>query len=127
VSIRPGQRAKRERLCRYVSRAPLAQDRLTLSASGQLRYGLKTPWRDGTTHAVLEPMDFIARLAALVLPPAQALDALSRGARAAHKPACVGYAGRSRQGRASASQPARRLALSSQVYPAMWRCAGRSV
>jgi len=69
VSIKPGQRAKLERLCRYVSRAPLAQDRLALSASGQVRYTLKTPWRDGTTHVVLEPLDFIARLAALVPPP----------------------------------------------------------
>jgi hypothetical protein len=69
VSIKPGQRAKLERLCRYVSRAPLAQDRLTLSASGQVCYGLKTPWRDGTTHVVLDPLDFIARLAALVPPP----------------------------------------------------------
>ncbi len=43
VSIKPGQRAKLERLCRYVSRAPLAQDRLTLSATGQVRYGFKTP------------------------------------------------------------------------------------
>jgi hypothetical protein len=30
---------------------------------------LKTPYRDGTTHIVLEPLDFIARLAALVPPP----------------------------------------------------------
>jgi hypothetical protein len=29
---------------------------------------LKTPWRDGTTHVVLDPLDFIARLAALVPP-----------------------------------------------------------
>jgi Mg2+ and Co2+ transporter CorA len=36
VSIKPGQRAKLERLCRYVSRSPLAQDRLTLSATGQV-------------------------------------------------------------------------------------------
>jgi hypothetical protein len=69
VSIKTGQRAKLERLCRYVSRSPLAQDRLTLSASGQVCYGLKTPWRDGTTHVVLDPLDFIARLAALVPPP----------------------------------------------------------
>ena len=27
---------------------------------------LKTPYRDGTTHIILEPLDFIARLAALV-------------------------------------------------------------
>ena len=69
VSIRVGQRAKLERLCRYVSRWPLAQDRLTLSATGQVCYGFKTPWRDGTTHVVLDPLDFIARLAALVPPP----------------------------------------------------------
>jgi hypothetical protein len=36
---------------------------------GQVRYRLKTPYRDGTTHIVLEPLDFIARLAALVPPP----------------------------------------------------------
>jgi hypothetical protein len=29
---------------------------------------LKTPYRDGTTHIVLEPLDFIARLPALVPP-----------------------------------------------------------
>ncbi len=30
---------------------------------------LKTPYRDGTTHIVLEPLDFMARLAALVPKP----------------------------------------------------------
>jgi hypothetical protein len=30
---------------------------------------LKTPYRDGTTHVVLEPLDFMARLAALVSSP----------------------------------------------------------
>jgi hypothetical protein len=30
---------------------------------------LKTPYRDGTTHIILEPLDFIARLAALVPKP----------------------------------------------------------
>jgi hypothetical protein len=34
-----------------------------------LRRRLKTPYRDGTTHIVLTPVDFIARLAALVPPP----------------------------------------------------------
>jgi ribosomal protein S27E len=33
------------------------------------RYQLKTPYRDGTTHVIFEPMDFIARLAALVPKP----------------------------------------------------------
>jgi hypothetical protein len=53
----------------HVSRAPVASERLALSASGQVRYTLKTPYRDGMTHLVLEPLDLMARLAALVPPP----------------------------------------------------------
>ncbi len=34
-----------------------------------VRYQLKTPYRDGTTHVIFEPLDFIARLAALVPKP----------------------------------------------------------
>ena len=44
----------------------MSVERLDLTAQGQVRYRLKTPYRDGTTHIVLEPLDFIARLAALV-------------------------------------------------------------
>jgi hypothetical protein len=33
------------------------------------RYQLKTPYADGTTHVIFEPLDFIARLAALVPRP----------------------------------------------------------
>jgi hypothetical protein len=71
IDIDPGQRQNLERLCRYVSRPPVAVDRMALTASGQVRYSLKTPYRDGTTHThiVLEPLDPMARLAALVPPP----------------------------------------------------------
>jgi hypothetical protein len=48
----------------------VAEDRLALTATGHVRYTLKTPYRDGTTHLVLEPLDLMARLAALV-PPQQ--------------------------------------------------------
>ena len=34
-----------------------------------MRYQLKTPYSDGTTHVLFEAMDFIARLAALVPKP----------------------------------------------------------
>ena len=34
-----------------------------------MRYELKTSYRDGTTHVIFEPLDFIARLAALVPKP----------------------------------------------------------
>ncbi len=69
VDIAPNERAKLERLCRYVSRPPVAIERLALTASGQVRYTLKAPYRDGTTHIVLEPLDLMARLAALVPKP----------------------------------------------------------
>ena len=41
-------------------------DRLALTSNGQLRYELKTPYRNSTTHIAFEPLDFIAKLAALV-------------------------------------------------------------
>ena len=34
-----------------------------------VRYQLKTPWKNGTTHVDFESVDFIAKLAALMLPP----------------------------------------------------------
>ena len=43
----------------------MSVERLDLTAQGQVRYQQKTPYRDGTTHIVLTPVDFIARLAAL--------------------------------------------------------------
>jgi hypothetical protein len=69
LDIAPNQREKLERLCRCVSRRPIAVQRLALSSSGQVRYQLKTPYRDGTTHIVLDPLDLMARLAALIPPP----------------------------------------------------------
>ena len=53
------ERDKLERLCRYVSRP----------AVSQVRYELKTPYANGTTHILFEPLDFIAKLAALVPRP----------------------------------------------------------
>jgi Putative transposase len=69
MGVEAEQRGKLERLARYVSRPPVPLERLDLTAQGQVRYRLKTPYRDRTTHIVLEPLDFVARLAALVRPP----------------------------------------------------------
>lgn len=46
-----------------------AEQRLSLTPNGNVRYQLKTPYRDGTTHVIFEPLDFIARLTALVPKP----------------------------------------------------------
>ena len=69
IAATVSQREKLEHLARYVSRPPVATERIALTEHGQVRYTLKTPYRDGTTHVIFEPEDFIARLAALVPKP----------------------------------------------------------
>ena len=69
VAARAKERKKLERLCRYISRPAVSEKRLSLVSNGNIRYQLKTPYRDGTTHVIFEPLDFIARLAALVPKP----------------------------------------------------------
>jgi len=69
VAVKPNQREKLERLCRYICRPPVSEKRLFVTPRGDIGYSLKTPYRDGTTHVIFEPLDFIARLAALVPPP----------------------------------------------------------
>jgi Putative transposase len=69
VAAQAWERQKLERLCRYISRPAVSEKRLSLTPSGNIRYQLKTPYRDGTTHVIFEPIDFIAKLAALVPKP----------------------------------------------------------
>lgn len=68
VPTKAHERKKLERLCRYISRPAVSEKRLSTS-QGKVRYQLKTPYQDGTTHVIFEPLDFIARLAALVPKP----------------------------------------------------------
>lgn len=58
-----------ERLCRYISRPVVSEKRLSLTPVGNVRYQLNTPYRDRTTQVIFEPLDFMARLAALVPKP----------------------------------------------------------
>lgn len=69
VAARARERNKLERLCRYISRPAVSEKRLSLTPNGNVRYRLKTPYRDGTTHVIFQPLDFIAKLAALVPRP----------------------------------------------------------
>jgi len=69
VSCQAHQRDRLERLCRYIARPALYLERLSTNAAGQVVYQLKNPFRDGTTHVLFTPQDFIARLAALVPRP----------------------------------------------------------
>ncbi len=63
------ERKKLARLCRYITRPALANDRVQCNGAGQVVLKLKTPWRDGTTHQVMSPLEFMQRLAALVPRP----------------------------------------------------------
>ncbi len=58
-----------EQLCRYITRPALANERVQTNAAGQVVLKLKTAWRDGTTHLVMSPLEFMQRLAALVPRP----------------------------------------------------------
>jgi hypothetical protein len=60
IAARADQRTKVERLCRYIARPAVAEPRLSLTERGEVRYTLKTPYRDGTTHVVFQPLDFLA-------------------------------------------------------------------
>ncbi len=69
VGVPARDRARLERLCRYVARPPVATERLSRLADGRLLYRLKHRWRDGTTHVLFEPLELVEKLAALVPPP----------------------------------------------------------
>jgi hypothetical protein len=47
----------------------MATQRLSVDGQGRVVYRYKRPFRDGSTHVVLEPLDFMARPAALVPRP----------------------------------------------------------
>lgn len=61
--------ARLMRLCRYVTRPAFADDQLSWVAAARVTFELKTPWRAGTTHLEMTPIDFMERLAALVPRP----------------------------------------------------------
>ena len=60
------QRKELEHLCRYITRPAIANERLTLNDVGQVVLTLKTPYRDGATHIVISPLEFMQRLAMLI-------------------------------------------------------------
>ena len=50
-------------------RPAIFHERLSVNRAGQVVLKLKTAWRDGTSHHVMAPMEFMQRLAALVPRP----------------------------------------------------------
>src|SRR5206468_3947106 len=62
-------RRQLERICRYITRPPIAQDRLTERTDGTLELALKSVWKDGTRAVVFSPEDLVLRLIAAIPPP----------------------------------------------------------
>jgi hypothetical protein len=64
-----GQRDRLERVCRYLLRPPLAQERLHQTREGEIWLTLRHRWADGTTHLRFDPLELLERLAVLTPRP----------------------------------------------------------
>jgi hypothetical protein len=53
------QRKELERLCRYITRPAIANERLKRNRTAQVVLPLKSPYRDGTTHIVMSPLELM--------------------------------------------------------------------
>ena len=69
VVVSGSDREGRERLLRYCGRPPLSLERLSLTEEGMVAYRLRKPLGPTQTYRVMTPMQFLARVAALVPPP----------------------------------------------------------
>jgi hypothetical protein len=69
VRIEAGDDLGRERLCRYGARPPLSLERLRRLPGGRIAYRLKYVSGGRGKHRVMSPMEFMARLSAIIAPP----------------------------------------------------------
>ena len=61
VRVEAHDRKRLEQLCRYITSPTLSDERVQPNAAGQVELKLKTPWRNGTTHLVMSPLEFLQR------------------------------------------------------------------
>ena len=69
VSCHAHDREALGRLCRYALRPPVALERISRSASGEIVYRMKRPLPNGATHLKLPAKAFVRRVASLIPPP----------------------------------------------------------
>ena len=102
------ERQALEQLCPYITRPALANERVQANAAEQVVFKRKTPWRDGTTHRVMSPLEFMQRLAArategrptgALATPQAAPDSLPWRSRTQRQAARAGGAARARAAR----------------------------
>jgi ribosomal protein S27E len=65
----PYQRGKLEKLCRYIARPAVSDERLQMQHNGDIVLKLKTQYSDGTSHLLFSGLEFIEKLAALIPQP----------------------------------------------------------
>ncbi|MBI5515102.1 MAG: transposase [Deltaproteobacteria bacterium] len=69
VTVSAWDHEGRERLCRYLLRPTISLERLTVLEDGRVAYRLKYPVGGRATHRLMTPLEFLARVAALIPPP----------------------------------------------------------
>lgn len=69
VSIAAGCPQELERLLRYCARAPISLERLRILEDGRIAYQVKHAYRGRPALRIMTPIQFMARLAALIPPP----------------------------------------------------------
>ena len=71
---------KLERLCRYISRPAISEQRLSMTQHGKVRYELKTPYRDGPGNRIKHTYSLIQLILLASLPPSfHPQDSISLG------------------------------------------------
>ena len=68
-TVRADDREGLERLCHYLLRPPLAQERIEILADGRVGLTLAHSWADGTRALVFTPIEFLEKLAVLIPKP----------------------------------------------------------
>ena len=69
VATKANERDRLEKICRYIARPAVAEERLSTNDKDDVVYKFKKPWSDGTTAIKMTQMEFMERLAALVPRP----------------------------------------------------------
>jgi hypothetical protein len=69
VRVPAHDRKRLEGLAQYIMRPPLSRSRLERQADGRYLIRLKKSWSDGSTHIVLDGVELLGRMSALVPPP----------------------------------------------------------
>ena len=69
VTVNADDRDGRERLLRYCARPALSMERISETREGLIAYRLRHVQKGRATHRVMTPVEFLARIAAIIPPP----------------------------------------------------------